>query len=61
MDYSKSVRSRVIKMEKGETLFFCNDEVRGSTLRNYAASIGPLTGRSYEVHKVNGGFNITRW
>lgn len=60
MDYSKSIRSRVVKMEAGEVLFFADSEATERTLRNYAATIGPLMGRFYSVHKVDGGHEICR-
>lgn len=60
MDYSKSIRSRVVAMEAGEVLSFADAEATGNTLRNYAATIGPLMGRAYSVHKVEMGHEIRR-
>ena len=60
MDYSKSIRSRVVKMEAGEVLCFAEAEATENTLRNYAATIGPLMGRFYSVSKVAGGYEIRR-
>ena len=60
MDYSKSIRSRVVAMEVGAVLTFADVEATGSTLRNYAATIGPLMGRQYSVHKNERGHEIIR-
>lgn len=60
MDYSKSIRSRVVAMEVGAVLEFKEGDATERTLRNYAATIGPLMGRSYSVHKVESGHEIRR-
>lgn len=62
MDKQKSLRSRMLGMEIGDTIEVCVDCYGYTTVRTYAATLGYATMRRYSTHldRDSRNYQITR-